>query len=184
MIANLFVISGPSGVGKDTLMAFVLNGIPNLKRWVTVTTRSPREGEIEGVHYFYKTKEEFLDMVDSDKLVEWNKYSNNYYGTPKDFVVENINSGNSVITTIDVNGAMNVKKSFPNANLIFILPPSIKDLEKRLSDRGTESKEQIANRLSIAKSELKQAPNFNKQFINDDLQTCANEIIEYINQHI
>ena len=184
MNSNLFVISGPSGVGKDTLMALIFKQIPSLKKWVTCTTRPPREGEVDGVQYFFKTPEEFKQMIDNDELVEHNEFAGNFYGTPKAFAKEMLEAGENIITAIDVHGAENVKKEFPQAHLIFIEPPSLEELRGRLLKRGTESPEYIEKRLAIVKSELDKKPLFDATFCNDDLKKCCEQITSYIKQFL
>lgn len=184
MIGNLFVISGPSGVGKDTLMALIFKEIPYLSKWITCTTRKPREGEVDGVNYFFKTREEFLSMISNNDLVEYNEYAGNLYGTPKKFVNDMLKAGKSIITAIDVNGAERVKKSFPDAHLIFIEPPSIEELRRRLINRGTEDEKTIEDRIAIMNLELCKKNEFDAIFVNDDLKKSCNEIACYIKQFL
>lgn len=183
-LGNLFVISGPSGVGKDTLMAFVLSKIPSLKRWITVTSRKPRKGEVEGKDYFFLSKNDFKRLIDEGGLVEWNEFAGNFYGTPKKFADQNIKLNNNVVACVDVNGALNIKKEFPNAHLIFIAPPSLEVLRKRLENRGTESCEQIEERLNIVVSELEKSNFFDKSIINDDLFIAQNELLDTIKYYL
>lgn len=182
MIGNLFVISGPSGVGKDTLMALIFNRLSKLNRWVTCTTRKPRPNEVDGQNYFFKTPDEFKLMIDNNELVEFNEFAGNFYGTPKQYAVDMLNKGKDIITAIDVNGAQNVKKAFPQAHLIFIEPPSIDELRARLLKRGTESAEYIEKRLAIVSSELSKKDMFDICIVNDSLDAATNSIVDYINQ--
>lgn len=165
-------------------MALIFKHVPHLIRWVTCTTRKPREGEVEGKQYFFKTPQEFKFMIDNNQLVEWNEFADNFYGTPKKFAEENLTSGKNIITAIDVNGAMNVKQAFNNAILIFIEPPSLEELKNRLVKRGTESIEYIEKRLAIVSSEIDKKDKFDITFINDNLQHCADNISLFIKNQI
>lgn len=147
-----------------------------------MTSRKPREGEVEGVDYFFKTKNEMKHLIEQGQLVEWNEYADNIYGTPKKFVEKNLQSGNNVVTCIDVNGAFNVQKVFPNAQLIFIKPPSIEELKNRLLSRGTETPEQVEKRLNILESELQCVSKFDYCIINDCLDDAVNELFEIISK--
>ena len=180
-MSNLYVISGPSGVGKDTLMALVFKRVPNLVSSVSVTSRAPRPGEEEGREYFFKSKDETQKMIQNGELIEWNEFAGNIYGTSKAFVEDKLAQGFDILFCIDVNGAANIKKAYPEAKLIFIEPPSIEVLQERLAGRGTETEDQINSRLAVAESELKRRNEFDKIVINNDLETAANEIINYIN---
>lgn len=184
MIGNLFVISGPSGVGKDTLMALIFKKIPNLNRWVTATTRSPRDGEVDGRNYFFKSSSEFKNMIDNGELVEFNEFAGNFYGTPKQYAKEMLKAGKDIITAIDVHGAENVKKEFSDAHLIFIEPPSLEELSSRLIKRGTESPEYIEQRLAIVGSELQKKDKFDISIVNDDLDRACQEIVDFIKQFL
>ncbi|MDO5329684.1 MAG: guanylate kinase [Coriobacteriia bacterium] len=179
-MSNLYVISGPSGVGKDTLVALVFERIPNLKSSVSVTSRPPRKGEKEGREYFFKSKEEVKELINNGGLAEWNEYAGNIYGTPKSFIDEQLKEGNDILLSIDVNGAFNIKKHYPDSILIFILPPSIDELRKRLLNRGTETEEQIERRLSIAEAEIKRSSEFTYRIVNDKIEEAANKIVKYI----
>ncbi|MBQ2872846.1 MAG: guanylate kinase [Bacilli bacterium] len=180
---KFIVISGPSGVGKGTICNQLLK---ELNAWysVSMTTRSMREGEVEGVNYYFVTKEEFKKRIEDGKLLEYNIYNDNYYGTPKDKVLEKLEEGINVFSEIDVNGAKNVKKIFPDALLIYIAPPSIEELKERLISRGTEDLETIENRLKIAADELKQAHFYDYVVVNDNLQDAILKIKNIINEEI
>lgn len=177
---NLFVISGPSGAGKGTLVARLVQAVPDAWLSVSATTRKPREGETDGVQYFFKTKEEFEGMIEAGELLEWAQYSTNYYGTPLPSVREHMNAGQQVILEIEVQGAFQVKKLVPEAHLIFIEPPSLEVLEKRLRGRGTDSEESIRMRLDTAKLELSQKMGYDITLVNDDLEIAAAELIAYV----
>ncbi len=176
---KFIVVSGPSGVGKGTICDVL---IKELDAWysVSMTTREMREGEVEGKNYYFVTKEEFERKIKENNFIEYNVYNNNYYGTPKDKILEKIEDGTDVFLEIDVNGAKNIKKQFPNSLLIYIAPPSIEELRKRLEKRGTETEEKIQNRLKIAEEELKQTNIYDYVVINDDLETAINEVRQII----
>ena len=180
---KFIVISGPSGVGKGTICNRLLN---ELNAWysVSTTTRSPREGEINGVNYFFVTKEEFEKKIKEGAFLEYNVYNDNYYGTSREIVVNKINSGINVFSEIDVNGAHNIKKVFPDALLIYIAPPSIEVLKERLISRGTESIEKINQRLEIAERELKEVDFYDYVVINDDLDKATDEVRNIIAKKI
>ena len=151
---KLFVMSAASGAGKTTLKDLVIKDFPDIKYSISATTRKPREGEIDGVHYFFKTKEEFEQMIKDDGLIEWNEVHGNYYGTPKSFVEQTLAEGNRVLFDLDVFGKVNFDKVYPDATGIFIMPPSDEELERRLRGRGTDSEEVIQLRLANAKKEI------------------------------
>lgn len=180
---KFIVISGPSGVGKGTICNRLLN---ELNAWysVSTTTRSPREGEINGINYFFVTKEEFEKKIKEGAFLEYNVYNDNYYGTSKEIVVDKINEGINVFSEIDVNGAHNIKKVFPDALLIYIAPPSIGVLKDRLIGRGTESIEKINQRLEIAEKELKEVDFYDYVVINDDLDKATDEVRNIITKEI
>ncbi|MEF2655161.1 MAG: guanylate kinase [Eggerthellaceae bacterium] len=174
------MISGPSGAGKGTLLSKVLGRIPDAWVSVSATTRDPRPGEKDGVHYFFLDKDHFEDLVEKDGFLEWAKVHDNYYGTLRDRVVEHINAGEQVILEIDVQGAFQVRKALPQAHLIFIEPPSLEELSRRLHSRGTESEDVISSRLKTAEVELAQKMEYDSQVVNDDLERATNELISLI----
>ena len=176
---KIVVISGPSGVGKGTICKKIMELI-NAKYSVSTTTRSPREGEVEGRDYFFVTKEVFKDKINKGDFLEYNIYNDNYYGTSKEAVIDLVDKGINVILEIDVNGAFNIKKKYPEALLIYIAPPSIEVLKQRLIDRGTEDEETIENRLEIAREELKRIDFYDVVVINDDLEKAISEVKESI----
>ncbi len=182
---KLFVMSAASGAGKTTLKDLVIKDFPDIKYSISATTRKPREGEIDGVHYFFKTKEEFEQMIKDDALVEYNLVHGNYYGTPKSFVEKTLAEGNRVLFDIDVFGKINFDKVYPDATGIFIMPPSDEELERRLRGRGTDSEEVIQLRLANAKKEIEFAKTKGKYeytIINDDLQKAADELRAILSQ--
>lgn len=164
----LLVVSGPAGVGKGTLNKTLLDRHADMKLSVSATTRAPRPGEIEGVHYFFKTEEEFKAMIERDEFLEYmHVFETNYYGTPRSFVEEQLSRGIDVILEIDVQGAMKVKKAFPNAVMIFIAPPSMVELKTRLIGRGTETVEQVEKRFATASREVATIPEYDYVVVND-----------------
>ncbi len=169
----LLVISGPSGVGKGTVCKEYLRTHDDCTLSVSATTRSPREGEIDGVNYFFLSHEEFRRRIDADGFLEHAVFCENYYGTPKDAVMEMIESGKDVILEIEVQGALQVRSHYPEAVFIFVLPPALGDLETRLRGRGTETEEVILNRLERAKAEFKYIEKYNYVLINDTVEAAA-----------
>lgn len=177
----LLVISGPSGVGKGTVLHDLMNTQKNLVYSVSVTTRKQRPGEIEGVSYFFKSHEEFEKMIEEDKFLEYAKVHDNYYGTPKDFVEEKINEGKIVILEIDVQGALNVKKNIDNGVYIFLAPPSLSELKNRIVNRGTETEIDINLRMHNARKELSYIKDYDYLVVNDHLNSAINLVNEIIN---
>ncbi len=176
---KLFVMSAASGAGKTTLKDLVIRDFPDIKYSISATTRKPREGEVNGVHYFFKTKEDFEKLIAEDGLIEWNEVHGNYYGTPKSFVESTLAEGNRVLFDLDVFGKVNFDKVYPDATGILILPPSEEELERRLRGRGTDSEEVIQLRLANAKKEMEFARTMGKYeyvIVNDDLERAANEL--------
>ena len=179
MKGKFIVVSGPSGVGKGTICNRLMK---ELKAWysVSTTTRAPREGEVDGVNYYFVSKEEFKKRIAKGEFLEYNYYNDNYYGTSKKIVLEKMNEGINVFSEIDVNGAHNIKKIFPDALLIYIAPPSMEELKKRLIGRGTEDIEKIEARLKIAEEEMKEIDFYDYVVVNDDLETAINEVRKII----
>ncbi|ADI27356.1 guanylate kinase [Geobacillus sp. G4] len=173
----LIVMSGPSGVGKGTVRKALFSQPDiNLHYSVSVTTRKPREGEVEGVDYFFRTREQFEQMIRENKLLEWAEYVGNYYGTPIDYVEKTLAEGKDVFLEIEVQGAMKVRRAFPEALFIFLAPPSLTELEKRIMGRGTESKELIENRLRAAKEELEMMDEYDYVVENDEVELACERI--------
>ncbi len=173
---KLFVISGSSGVGKGTVLKGFLIRHPNFMLSISCTTRSPREGEINGVNYFFITKEEFQNCIDNDKFLEWAEFAGNRYGTKKKYIQQCLEEGKDIILEIDTQGALQVKKKMPEAVLIFICPPSIEALENRLRGRHTEDEATIQKRLQEVKTELERAENFDYKVVNDDLDKAISDL--------
>lgn len=176
---NLIVFTGPSGVGKGTVVKELFQELDDVEISISATTRTKREGEIEGINYFFKSKEEFEKLIKNDELLEWAEFVGNYYGTPKSFVEDSLSRGKDVFLEIEVQGALQVKEKFPEAVMIFLLPPSYEELESRLRGRKTESEEILQKRLLKAKNELGMIEKFDYQIINDDVKKAA-EIIKSI----
>jgi len=179
--AKLFILSGPSGVGKGTLLKRILKSRPNAWLSVSATTRSPRPAEVEGVHYHFVSSQQFEEWIENDGLLEWAKvHAGKYYGTPLQPVQQQLDLGNSVFLEIDTQGAFQVMKAVPEAVSIFISPPSIEVLEQRLTERGTESAEQIAGRIALAEHEIAQQMRYNYQLVNDDLDDATKELCRIV----
>ncbi|MDY3972259.1 MAG: guanylate kinase [Clostridia bacterium] len=175
----LFVMSGPSGTGKGTICSKLLSNKENdVFLSVSSTTREIRKGEIDGETYNYTTVENFKKMIDNGEMLEYAMYNGNYYGTPKKAVEDVLSSGRNVLLEIEPQGALKIKEMFPEAVLMFIIPPSMKVLRQRLEDRGRESEEQIIERLEAAKWEFTQSPKYEYIFVNDDLDVCVREVEE------
>lgn len=182
---TLLVVSGPSGAGKGTLIQAVLKKRPEAMVSVSATTRAPRPGEKEGIHYFFVSKEKFEKMIQEHAFLEYAcVFGTTYYGTPRAFVEQKLAEGNDVILDIDVQGAMNIKQAMPEAVLVFILPPSYQILRQRLTDRKTESDEQIERRLQTAKNEIKYINHYQYLLINDTVTVPVITWIIYYRQAI
>ena len=172
----LIVVSGFSGAGKGTLMKKLLETYDNYALSISATTRAPRQGETHGVEYFFKTVEEFEKMIAQDELIEYAKYVNNYYGTPAEYVKSQLEAGKDVILEIEIQGALKVKEKYPDTLLLFVTPPSAKELKARLVGRGTESMEVIESRMKRAAEESEGVEAYDYLIINDDLDVCVEEM--------
>ena len=180
----LFVVSAPAGCGKDTILEQLFKVTENVGYSVSATSRAPREGEVDGVHYHFRTREQFEQMIKNEEVLEYTEYCGNYYGTPRKAVEDMLNAGKDVILKIEVEGAMNIKRLFPECCLVFILPPSMQELERRLRKRGTETEEKIIERTAQAREELKFAENYDYLIVNDKLDACVEEVHSIIhNEH-
>ena len=169
----LIVVSGPSGAGKDSVCNLVASYNPNLWISVSCTSRDIRKGEVEGVNYFYLTKDEFEEKIKNNDFLEYATYNNSYYGTPLYKIKEKLNEGKDVVLVIEVQGALKVKKLYPNAIFIFILPPSMEELRNRLIKRGTENYEKIIDRFRMAYKEINEISKYNYVIVNDVLEDAA-----------
>ncbi|MGN0643233.1 MAG: guanylate kinase [Huintestinicola sp.] len=175
----LIVVSAPSGCGKGTILAEVLKN-DNFYYSVSATTRDPREGEVNGINYHFLSKDEFEKLIAEEGMLEHACYCGNYYGTPRKQVYEKLDEGKDVILEIEVQGAMKIKEKCPEAVFIFILPPSLKELRRRLENRGTESEDVIAKRVGEAAGEIAKAVNYDYIIVNDDLDTAVEDFLAVI----
>lgn len=173
---KLFVISGSSGVGKGTLLKQLVQRNPELEVSISATTRNPRPGEVDGVNYFFTSKEDFLKEVENGDFLEWAEFNGNYYGTKQAWVERNLNKGRNLILEIETKGALQIKEKMPDAILIFILPPSLEELEHRLRGRNTEDEATIQGRLHEVKREIECSKNYDYRIINDDLEKALAEL--------
>lgn len=171
----LAIISGFSGAGKGTVVNKLLEK-DNYAVSISATTREPRQGEVDGKNYFFKSRDEFENMIENNQLIEYAEYVGNYYGTPRDYVFKKLEEGYDVILEIEMQGALKVKEKFPETALIFITPPSADELRKRLVGRGTETIEQIDKRMSRAVDECDYMNKYDYIVVNDDLDECVDEI--------
>ncbi|MCU6708959.1 guanylate kinase [Paenibacillus sp. J5C_2022] len=172
----LIVLSGPAGVGKGTVCTALRGRMPELVYSVSATTRQPRQGEVDGVNYFFKTRAQFQEMIAQDALLEYAEYVGNYYGTPRDFVKETLASGKDVILEIEVQGALKVKEKFPEAIFVFLLPPSLEELKQRITGRGTETMETINTRMNVAVEEMSLLQHYDYAVMNDEIDAACDRI--------
>lgn len=173
MSGTLFVVSAPAGCGKDTILNEVFKRYDSAGYAVSATTRAPREGEVDGVHYCFLSREDFKKKIAENEVLEYTEYCGNFYGTLKKNVEDLLSRGKDAVLKIEVEGAMNIKKQFPKARLIFILPPSWEILENRLRNRGTETEDKIRERIAQARTELSFAENYDYLVVNDDLEEAV-----------
>ena len=180
---NLLVISGPSGAGKGTIVTELLKRDDKLSLSISCTTRYKRDGEVDGVHYYFISKEQFRSMIDEGDFLEYAQVFDNFYGTPISKIEQKRNSGFDVILEIDVQGALQVKSKVPDAKLIFIMPPSMEVLKERLLGRKTETIEQVEKRFSKAEKEMSLKDRYDYCVVNDDLQTAVDEVYDIIKKN-
>ena len=176
----LIILSGFSGVGKGTVVRRLLSDYDNYALSISATTRKPREGEEDGVSYFFKSKEEFEQMIKEDSFIEHARYVENYYGTPKAYVQEQLDAGKDVILEIEIQGALKVKEKYPDALMLFLVPPDAQTLKERLVGRGTETADVIHDRLERAAQEAQEMGSYEYIIVNDDLDTCVKHVHELI----
>lgn len=177
----LIIFSGPSGVGKDTVLEVVLDKNKELQKSISLTTREIRENEIDGKDYYFISKSNFDKMVDNNEVLEFAKYGESFYGTPKAPIDKWLDEGKTIILKIEVQGAKKIKELYPEAVGIFIMPPSMEELERRLRLRGSEDEADIQRRLDIAKSEMERRVDYDFQVINDNVDRASNEVLEIVN---
>ena len=172
----LIILSGFSGVGKGTVVKRLLSDYDNYALSISATTRKPREGEEEGISYFFKSKEKFEKMIEEDAFIEYARYVENYYGTPKAYVQEQLDAGKVVILEIEIQGALKVKEKYPDALMLFLVPPDAQILKNRLLGRGTETAEVVRDRLKRAAQEAREMGSYEYIVVNDDLDTCVKQV--------
>jgi guanylate kinase len=175
---QLIVLTGPSGVGKGTLVQSLLQRHPQLNLSVSITTRSPRAGEVDGVHYYFVDSDRFEEMIKQQELLEWAEFAGNFYGTPMQPVVDKIQAGESVLLEIELIGARQVRKTFPQGMQIFILPPSLAELERRIRERGKDSEAAMICRLQRAEEEIQASDEFDFVVVNDDFDHTLKQLEE------
>ena len=181
----LVVLSGFAGSGKGTIIRELMKKYDNYSLSVSATTRAPREGEVEGVHYFFKTEDEFKKMIEQGELLEYANYVGNYYGTPRQYVRDQLAAGKNVILEIETEGALNIKRAYPDAVLVFVMPPSVEEIHNRLKNRGTETDEVIAKRMKKAGLEITVVDRYDYLMINDVIEESVelfNDIV--MSQHM
>ncbi|WP_100373258.1 guanylate kinase [Bacillus sp. FJAT-45037] len=172
----LIVLSGPAGVGKGTVCGSLREEETMIQYSVSATTRKPRQGEIDGVNYFFRTRDEFESMIKNDQLLEWAEYVGNYYGTPIDYVRETIDNGQDIILEIEVQGALKVREKFPEGVFIFLMPPSLAELRARIVGRGTETEEVINKRMTVAREEIDMMKKYDYVVENDQVDLAVERI--------
>src|SRR5690554_1313065 len=172
----LIVISGPSGAGKGTVCKYLLSKSSDLKLSTSMTTRKPRQGEIDGVNYYFINNEKFKEMIQAGELLEYAMVYDNYYGTPKNEVLKQINSGKNVILEIDIQGALQVKSKFPDGVFIFIMPPSMEELKNRIKNRGTESESELTKRFESSYKEINYISKYNYIVVNDKIEEAVEKV--------
>lgn len=173
---KLFVISGPSGTGKGTICSEILDQRPSIRMSVSMTTRTPRNGEIDKIHYHFTDHDSFRNLIEADGFLEYANVYGNFYGTPRKQVMEWLDEGIDVILEIDVQGAMQVRNSYPDAVLIFILPPSLEELRNRIAGRGSETEETMKKRLGAALNEISQIGEYDYSVVNDDIDIAVDKV--------
>ncbi|MFC7320390.1 guanylate kinase [Halobacillus campisalis] len=172
----LFILSGPSGVGKGTVRKALFDQSTDLRYSISMTTRDPREGEVDGVDYFFKSREEFERLIEQGQLIEHAEYVGNYYGTPKEYVEHTLEQGKDVFLEIEVQGALKVRENFPQGVFVFLIPPSLEELKDRIVSRGTETEEKVKNRLLAAKEEIEMMDAYDYVVVNDQVDSAVKKV--------
>ncbi|ELK46142.1 guanylate kinase [Halobacillus sp. ACCC02827] len=172
----LFILSGPSGVGKGTVRKALFEQSTDLRYSISMTTREPREGEVDGVDYFFKTRDEFETLISQGQLIEHAEYVGNYYGTPRQYVEQTLEEGKDVFLEIEVQGAMKVRENFPQGVFVFLIPPSLEELKDRIVNRGTETEDKVKNRLLAAKEEIDMMDAYDYVVVNDDINHAVSKV--------
>lgn len=180
----IIVVAAPSGAGKTTIVKNILKSFPEIVFSISATTRKKRDSETNGVEYFFISESEFLEKIRDDAFIEWEKFYDYYYGSLKSFVEENVRNGNCVLFEVDVKGALNIKRIYPEATLIYIMPPSIDELKRRLMNRMTETEEDLKKRIDRAEMELSLKDKFDCLVVNDRLEKAVSEVKEIIKNKI
>ena len=180
----LFVVSGPSGTGKDTVVSRLLGDHKDIKKTVSATTRAMREGEIDGVSYHFLTPDQFKQSLDAGGIVEYTCYCDNYYGTLRSEVERHMQAKQPVILVIEVEGAGNIKRLYPGATTVFVLPPDMQELERRLRNRGTESEDTVQRRLKRAQEEIAHSVEYDEHVVNDQVEACAEALYSIIQSRL
>ncbi|MBH0229119.1 guanylate kinase [Halobacillus yeomjeoni] len=172
----LFILSGPSGVGKGTVRKALFEQSTNLRYSISMTTREPREGEVDGVDYFFKSRDEFEKLISEGQLIEHAEYVGNYYGTPRQYVEQTLEEGKDVFLEIEVQGALKVRENFPQGVFIFLIPPSLEELKDRIVTRGTETEDKVKNRLHAAKEEIEMMDAYDYVVVNDEIDNAVKKV--------
>ncbi|GEN54201.1 MULTISPECIES: guanylate kinase [Halobacillus] len=172
----LFILSGPSGVGKGTVRKALFEQSTDLRYSISMTTRDPREGEVDGVDYFFKSRDEFEKLISEGQLIEHAEYVGNYYGTPRQYVEQTLNEGKDVFLEIEVQGALKVRENFPEGVFVFLIPPSLEELKDRIVNRGTETEDKVKNRLKAAKEEIDMMDAYDYVVVNDQIDNAVTKV--------
>ena len=178
---SIIILSGPSGAGKNTVYDELVKKSDNIAQTISATTRSPRDNEKDGVDYYFVSVERFEELIAEGAFIEYVRYGNNYYGTLKSEIDRLVADGKTVVLVIEVNGAANIKKAIPESTSVFILPPSVEELRRRIVSRGQNTESEVETRISIAVEEMKYKDSYDYRVINDSLENCVNDIFEIIN---